>query len=60
MSFSSEYDEDYENYCDEETHVYMVHHPSGSCCYSNKLEGDEVGVTIMMDLDIDSMMGEIK
>jgi len=59
VSFSSEYDEDYDDYCDEETNVYQVHHPSGSCCYTNKLDGDEV-VTIMTDLnDIVSMMGEM-
>ena len=50
VSFSSEYDEDYDDYCDEETNVYQVHHPSGSCCYTNKLDGDEV-VTIMTDLN---------
>ena len=59
VSFSSEYDEDYDDYCDEETNVYQVHHPSGRCCYTNKLDGDEV-VTIMTDLnDIVSMMGEM-
>ena len=35
---------------DEETNVYMVHHPSGSVCYTNKLEGDDDTVTIMIDL----------
>jgi hypothetical protein len=50
VSFSSEYDDDYEDYCDEETNVYRVHHPSGSSCYTNKIEGSDV-VTIMVDYD---------
>ena len=52
VSFSSEYDGDYEDYCDEETNVYLVHHPSGSVCYTSNLEGKEV-VTIMYDVDSD-------
>jgi hypothetical protein len=57
VSFSSEYDEDYDDYCDEETNVYQIHHPNGSCCYTNKLEGNDF-VTIMMDMNMDSMMSE--
>ena len=49
VSFTSEYDDDYEDYCDEETKVFMIHYPDGQCCYSNKVESDDGVKTVRMN-----------
>ena len=60
VSFTSEYDDDYEDYCDEETEVWRIHYPDGYCIWSNKLENDDGVITISLNFEGDNLVTNLR